>query len=230
LIDSRKRSFLPSFVRRNGRKLQGNRRNLVEELLPKLLIELPEQGDLLLEDLFAQPNLPLWFEIGFGGGEHLIEQARLNPGVNFIGCEPYINGVANLLAAIERDNLQNIRLFQDDARLVLEKLADDSLSRLFVLFPDPWRKNKHHKRRIISQDSLELFYRKIQAGGLLRIATDHVDYGVWILQNILAFKKFIWTAKTQTDWQNPPQDWVKTRYQEKAEQEGRSPMFIDLRK
>jgi tRNA (guanine-N7-)-methyltransferase len=219
-------AHLQSYGRRRGRKLHKSRSALMETLLPKLLITLPEKA-LLLQDLFLNPRLPLWFEIGFGGGEHLVEQARRHPEVNFIGCEPYINGMACLLAAIDKHKLSNIRLYDGDARLVLERLTDKSIERLFVLFPDPWPKTRHHKRRIISQESLALFHVKLAAGGLLRIATDHEDYGVWMLEHLLAFGRFKWLAQSSTDWKTPPQDWVSTRYQAKAEAEGRRAMFLN---
>ncbi|HEU5047010.1 MAG TPA: tRNA (guanosine(46)-N7)-methyltransferase TrmB [Rickettsiales bacterium] len=220
-------SLLPSFGRRRGRKLRASRSILFETLLPKLLIPEPASS-LTPAELFAEPEKPLWFEIGFGGGEHMAQQARWNPNVNFIGCEPYINGMASLLASVDKEKIANIRLFDGDARLLLEKLPDASIERMFVLFPDPWPKARHHKKRIISQGSLELFYRKLKPGGRLRIATDHVDYGIWMLENLLAFKKFTWEANNHTDWDTPPADWVRTRYQAKAEAEGRMATFLNL--
>lgn len=223
------KKYLQSFGRRHGHKLHASRSRLMQTLLPQLLVSLPE-GDINPASLFDGRQAPLWFEIGFGGGEHLAEQARRNRNVNFIGCEPYINGVASLLALVEEHSLTNIRLFDGDARLLMEKLPDNSIERLFVLFPDPWPKARHHKRRIISTTSLELFYSKISPGGILRIATDHVDYGTWILEQTIASNRFIWEANTQADWQDAPADWVKTRYQAKAEDEGRLPLFLDFRR
>lgn len=210
---------LRSFGRRRGRKLRKSRSDLVEKKLPALLIN--------LEHALPLSHAPLWVEIGFGAGEHLVEQAKQNPKVQFIGCEPYINGTASLLAQIEQHTLSNIRLFDNDARLLLEKLPDHSIEKLFVLFPDPWPKARHHKKRLISQDTLALFHRKLARGGMLRIATDHVDYGTWMLENLLAFQKFEWQATSQSDWASPPAGWIKTRYQQKAENEGRSAIFLD---
>jgi len=226
-VQDQKKIPLQSFGRRRGRKLRVSRSALMEMLLPKLLIELPENG-LSPESLFqGNGKAPLWFEIGFGAGEHLVEQARRHPDIHFIGCEPYINGMAVLLSAIDKDELDNIQLYDGDARLLLERLPDESIERLFVLFPDPWPKARHHKRRIISQSTLALFYRKLAPEGLLRIATDHEDYGVWMFEHLLTFGKFKWTAKSCRDWKNPPADWVKTRYQGKADAEGRPAMFLD---
>jgi len=219
-------AFLQSFGRRRGRKLRANREELVESLLPKLLIRLPD-GTLDPATLFIKPKNPLWFEIGFGGGEHLVEQARRNPQCNFLGCEPYINGVAKLLSAIDKDKLDNIRLYDGDARLLLERLPDASIERMFILFPDPWPKARHHKRRIISQTTLTLLHKKIIAGGMLRLATDHVEYGAWMLEQLQAFKKFSWMARNAEDWNEAPADWVVTRYQQKAAGEGRNPLFLN---
>jgi tRNA (guanine-N7-)-methyltransferase len=210
---------LRSYGRRKGRKLTEHRNVLIDTLLPKLLITLPIITD-------PQP-LTTWFEIGFGSGEHLVEQATNHPAINFIGCEPYINGLANLLTAIDRKKLTNIKLYDGDARLLMDQLPDNSIERLFVLFPDPWPKARHNKRRIISGASLELFYQKIKPGGILRLATDHEDYCTWMLEHLLAFDKFTWTAKSKADWKTQPEDWVKTRYQLKAEAEGRPSVFMD---
>lgn len=213
--------IIRSFGRKRGRKLRPSRSALFDRLLPQLLISLPPQ------DLFIHPARPLWLEIGFGGGEHLVEQAKNHSKINFIGCEPYVNGMASLLVAINALKLTNIRLYDNDARLLLEQLPDASIERLFILFPDPWPKSRHHKKRIIAKNSLELFYRKLTMGGLLRIATDHADYGTWILEHMFAFRKFGWQAQCQEDWDTPPQGWIKTRYQIKAEAEGRKAVFLD---
>jgi tRNA (guanine-N7-)-methyltransferase len=219
-------ALLQSFGRRLGRKLRTHQSELMQTLLPQLKIPLSE-SDISLTSLFADPVAPLWFEIGFGGGEHLVEQARRNPHINFIGCEPFINGMAKLLASIDKANLKNLRLSDGDARLVLERLPDASLERLFLLFPDPWPKVRHHKRRIVSQEGLALFYRKLKKGGLLRLVTDHADYGTWMLEQLLAFGQLEWAAKSSNDWKTPPNDWVRTRYQAKAEAEGRGALFLN---
>lgn len=217
---------LHSYGRRRGRRLRAHQSALMETLLPKLLITLPE-GGLSVEALFPRPHAPLWFEIGFGGGEHLVEQASRHPDINFIGCEPYVNGMAKLLAAIDKAKLANLRLYDGDARLVLEKLPDACIERLFILFPDPWPKVRHHKRRLVSQNGLALFHSKLSPDGLLRLATDHEEYGAWMMEQLLASGKFKWTAKTSSDWKVPATDWVVTRYQTKAEADGRSALFLD---
>lgn len=226
-MDKTQPVILPSFGRRHGRTLRPSQKALCETLLPRLLIPLTE-GPVALASLFPDPLLPVWCEIGFGGGEHLLEQARLHPEINFIGCEPYMNGVAGLLGGIEKYSLDNIRICNEDARFLLLKLPDHSLEKLFILFPDPWRKARHYKRRIISGDSLAIFHAKLQKGGLLRIATDHEDYCTWILEHLLLSTEFAWQAQSHTDWDSPPQDWVPTRYQQKAAAEGRSAVFLDF--
>ena len=221
--------ILPSFGRRHGRTLRPQQKALTAGLLPRLLIPLPE-GNLELSSIFAYPERPLWFEIGFGAGEHLLEQAKLYPEVNFIGCEPYMNGVASLLAGIEKYALTNIRLFDDDARTLLLKLPDNAVHRLYILFPDPWRKARHHKRRIIAPNSLAIFYAKLAKGAELRIATDHFDYCTWIVEQMIIFGKFHWQAHHHTDWDTPPADWIRTRYQAKAEAQGRPAVFLNYSK
>lgn len=198
----------------------------MDTLLPKLLID-ASGHTINLEALFPSPS-PLWLEIGFGSGEHMLEQAHRHRDIAFIGCEPYINGMAKLLAAIDERGLTNIHLFDADARTLLALLPDACLDRLFVLFPDPWPKNRHHKRRIVSRTSLTLFHQKLKPGALLRMATDHVEYGAWMLEHTLASELFTWQAKSRKNWDNPPSDWVPTRYQQKAAAEGRKALFLDF--
>jgi tRNA (guanine-N7-)-methyltransferase len=207
--------FFPSFSRRIGKSLRNSQKQLLAEVLPALSISLPTDETVLL------PESPgLWMEIGFGSGEHLAAQALNNPSISFIGCEPYINGVVQLLKAITSQKLENIRLWQDDARLLLAKLPDHSLERVFILFPDPWPKKKHNRRRIISDAMLDLLANKMAPGAELRVATDHEDYAAWILEHLARHPLFSTNYRYPDDWHIPPADWVKTRYQEKAEAEG----------
>ena len=181
------------------------KQGLFDELLPKL-----DVAD-WLEKL---PN-PLWLEIGFGGGEHLAHQASLNPGVGIIGCEPYINGIAGLLKHIDDEKLSNIRVFTEDARLLIEQLPDASLERVFILYPDPWPKVRHHKRRLVSTETLNSLARVMKSGGELRLATDHADYCTWMLERLLPHPAFTWQAKSCDDWLKPWADWIPTRYEQK---------------
>ena len=172
------------YGRRRGHRLRPERRRLLTERLPELEIRLPESGRLDPAQLAG--GRALWLEIGFGGGEHLIWQAKAHPEVLLIGCEPYINGVARLLALAEAAGLGNIRLLVDDARLLLRALPDACLERIFVLFPDPWPKSRHHKRRIVNPETAAAFARLLVQGGEVRLATDDMDYGRAMLGTLLA--------------------------------------------
>lgn len=218
---------LLSFSRRVGKSLRPSQKLLLVELLPQLAIILPQASQKLdVSSLFARPMQELWFEIGFGSGEHLAMQAERNPHVGIIGCEPYINGMVQLLKYVETQKLENVRLWNDDAVALLETLPNASLQRLFILFPDPWPKSRHHKRRIISDSMLDLLALKLKPGGELRLATDHVEYSEWMFEHLSRHKDFIWQDAATGDTRTSPPDWIKTRYQEKAEQENRPPIFF----
>ena len=165
-------------------------------------------------------------EVGFGGGEHLAEQARRNPDTGFIGCEPFENGVAKLLTQVQASRLRNVRVVPDDARDILVRLPDASLSFVFVLFPDPWPKLRHHKRRFIQTRTLDQIHRLLKPGGELRIATDHTDYGQWALMHLMRDHRFEWAATRAADWRVRPADWVPTRYEQKALKAGRSCIYL----
>lgn len=200
---------LRSFGRRKGRNLRPTKQGLFDDLLPRLQMSLPQAAGL-------KPQSSVWLEIGFGGGEHLAHLAGLHPEVQFIGCEPYVNGVAGLLSHIDEHKLKNIRIYSDDARDLVAALPDNSLERVFVLYPDPWPKTRHNKRRIISAEFLDALARVMKEGAELRLATDSADYATWMLERLLANKNFQWTAKTCDDWLNPPPEWISTRYEQKA--------------
>jgi tRNA (guanine-N7-)-methyltransferase len=163
----------------------------------------------------------VWLEIGFGGGEHLAAQAQSNPGIGFMGVEPYVAGMAKLLTKIAAGKFQNIRLYQSDARDIVEALPDASLGCVFVLFPDPWPKTRHHKRRLISTAMLDSLARVLRPGAELRFATDDRGYLVWTLERLASHPAFLWTAQSPEDWRNRPQDWPETRYEAKAKRAGR---------
>jgi tRNA (guanine-N7-)-methyltransferase len=165
-------------------------------------------------------------EVGFGGGEHLAEQARRHPDTGFIGCEPFENGVAKLLTQVQASGLRNVRVVPDDARDILVRLPDASLSFVFVLFPDPWPKLRHHKRRFIQTRTLDQIHRLLKPGGELRIATDHTDYGQWALMHLMRDNRFEWAAKRAADWRVRPDVWVATRYEQKALKAGRSCIYL----
>lgn len=200
---------LRSFGRRKGRNLRPTKQGLFAILLPNLQISLAQAPSL-------KPQATIWLEIGFGGGEHLAHLASLHPEIQFIGCEPYINGIAGLLSHIDEHKLENIRIYSDDARDLIAALPDKCLERVFVLYPDPWPKTRHNKRRIISTEFLDALARVIKSGAELRLATDSADYATWMLERLLAHPAFKWTAKTCDDWLNPPLEWIPTRYEQKA--------------
>jgi len=168
----------------------------------------------------------IWLEIGFGAGEHLAAQAAAHPECGLIGCEPYITGVARLLALADERGLTNLRIVVDDARLLLEALPDACLERIFVLFPDPWPKTRHHKRRIVNPATAAQFARLLAPGGELRLATDDMDYARAMLLAVLPERRLTWLAREPADWRQPPPDWVTTRYQEKALAAGRRCVFL----
>ena len=203
--------------RRQGRKLRAGRAALIETLLPQLTVALPEHGGALVPAaLFPRPPRELWVEIGFGAGEHLAWQAAHHPDIGFIGCEPFINGMSTLLAAVERDGLDMVRVWPDDARPLLDRLPDGSVGRLFLLFADPWPKLRHHNRRFIQDDTVADLARLLKDGGELRIATDDAPLLDWSLERVRRNPAFAWTAEGPADWRERTADWPPTRYEEKA--------------
>ncbi len=204
--------------------MRAHHARLLAERLPSLELDAATLAS--RAPLFAFEPRELWLEIGFGGGEHLIAQASAHPDVGFIGCEPFVNGVAKALAAIELHQLQNIRLRAGDARALIEALPPASLSRIFVLYPDPWPKRRHNKRRLISADMIDELARAARPGAILRFATDIDDYAGWALCRFLASPDFRWTARRADDWRMPWDDWLPTRYEAKARVEGRRSAYL----
>jgi tRNA (guanine-N7-)-methyltransferase len=194
----------------------------------EIAFRLPPKGGVSEQVASSQRHFTrVALEIGFGGGEHLLAQATHNPDTLFIGCEPFINGVAKCLAGIDSQKLANIRLFTDDARKLIEQLPDASVDSVFILFPDPWPKARHNKRRLVNAETLAMLARVHKPGGRLLLATDHVDYSVWMLQVLQHSPDYAWTAQKQADWKNPPSDWTETKYQRKTSAEGREPVFLE---
>jgi tRNA (guanine-N7-)-methyltransferase len=210
--------------RRKGKTLRPHQAWLIEELLPRLTIPTAAISD--PRGLFARPLSDIWLEIGFGGGEHLIRAAAERPDLGFIGCEPFVNGTAKALAAIETQRLANIRLHAGDAADILAWLPSESLGRVFLFFPDPWPKRRQRKRRFISDQTLSALARVMRAGAELRFATDIDDYAGWALARVLRSAEFIWPAQQSTDWMLPWEGWRETRYEAKAKQAGRRPLYL----
>ena len=176
-----------------------------------------------LSEVFNEKSV--WLEIGFGGGEHLVHQAKLNPDIGFIGCEPYQNGVAKLMGKLSADPRKNIKLYDGDVRNMFDVLAKNSISKVFLLYPDPWPKKRHHRRRFVTQEFLAPLYETMKPGSILRIATDIEDYVRQALQEVPK-AGFQWLAKDALDWRDPWQDWVSTRYEIKALKEERTPHYL----
>jgi tRNA (guanine-N7-)-methyltransferase len=172
----------------------------------------------------------IWLEIGFGGGEHLAAQAAAHRDIGMIGCEVFENGIAKLLGGIARQDLANIRILTDDARLLLAALPPASIARVFILFPDPWPKQRHHKRRIVTGPTLDTLAALMTDGAELRLATDDVDYLGWMLARVPVHPAFTWLAQGPADWRSRPADWPATRYEAKAIAAGRRPYFLRLRR
>ena len=198
-------------------------------MLPKLQIVLPN-GQLSLDALFLQKKIAFWLEIGFGGGEHLAAQANAYPAVGFIGCEPFVNGVARLLANIEQENLSNIRLFSDDARPLMDCIEDSKISRAFLLFPDPWPKKRHAGRRFINPENLDTLSRILCDGAQVRVASDEMGYIRWTLKHFRGHPDFEWMAEGAKDWRERPKDWPPTRYESKALALGRPCIYLQFRR
>lgn len=216
---------LRSFGRTGGRPLTDRQKGLLASDLPRLAIP-PGSGPLHPGDLLPGYQ-EFWLEIGFGGAEHLLEQAARRPDVGFLGAEPFIEGVAKALAGIERAGLRNIRLWPDDVRPLIERLPDGSLSRVFILFPDPWPKRRHNKRRLVQAGLLKQLRAKMRAGGRVRFATDVRSYAD---EALLAFSQaggFHWDATRAEHWRCPPADHVQTRYEVKGLGDCR-PVWLDF--
>ena len=189
--------------------------------------ENPERTPLDLAALFG--HRPVWLEIGFGGGEHLAHQAEKNPDVGFIGAEPYINGVATLLGKIRQAEAGNIRVHPGDARDLMDVLPDASIAKAFLLYPDPWPKARHHRRRFVTPEHLKPLYRVLAPGAEFRIATDIPDYVRQTLEEVPK-AGFDWLAERAEDWRVPWDDWLSTRYERKALREGRVPHYLTFRR
>ena len=205
-----------TYGRRKGHRLSRRRERLIDNLLPLLKLDLAKAAPEQLGALFDPARRAVWLEIGFGAGEHLAWQARQHPEVGFIGCEPFINGVAALLAAIDEQGLANVRIHDDDARDVLDWLPEASISRAFILFPDPWPKKRHQRRRLVSAGMLADLARILKLGSELRLATDDGHYASQMLQRVLRQPAFSWTARCAADWRERGADWPETRYEQKA--------------
>ncbi len=217
-----------SYGRRKGKRLTARKERLIADLLPRLRPDLSGPAPKDLGALFDGSIQDIWLEVGFGGGEHLLWQARANPEIGMIGCEPFINGVASLLGSIDEHGIENIRIYDGDARDLIAWLPERSVSRVFILFPDPWPKKRQTKRRLVTPALIRSLSRILRGGGELRFASDDMDYVRVALQTIVRNDAFVWTARRAIDWRQRPTDWPETRYERKALSAGRKPAYLSF--
>lgn len=218
------------FGRRKGKKLRQHQSGLFATLLPRLAVDLTQPAPADLESLFPDGVDRVRLEIGFGGAEHLLAEAERNPQVGFIGVEPFVNGMAKALAGIERRNLRNVRLHHGDATDLIAWIPDAALARIDLLYPDPWPKRRHWKRRFVQTESIAAMVRLLRSGGEFRFASDIPHYAAWTLRRAMASPALTWTAERADDWRKPWPDFESTRYEAKAKREGRTPCYLIFRK
>ncbi len=218
------------FGRRKGKALRDNQKRVMDTLLPERMIDLQQPAPQSLATLFSVPVEKIRLEIGFGGGEHLIHRAIENPQTGFIGVEPFVNSMAKLLSSVEQSDVRNIRVYNDDATELLDWLPEKSIDHIDLLYPDPWPKKKHWKRRFVSQVNLARFHRVLKDDGLFCFASDIDTYVNWTLQHCERHGGFEWTARNASDWLTPYAGWPSTRYEAKARREGRSSAYLTFKK
>lgn len=224
----RSRSTEAFFGRRRGKTVSPLQAAALENGLERYRLDLGVPPPARLGDLFGTRVSEIRLEIGFGGGEHLIGEAVRHPSAGFIGIEPFVNGMAKLMAALATRPLANLRVHDDDATQLLDWLPAASLSRIDLLYPDPWPKKKHWKRRFVNAVNLDRFARVLKPRGILRVASDIQSYVNWTLLTCAAHGGFEWMAREQADWHTPFEGWAGTRYEAKALREGRSPAYLSF--
>jgi len=218
------------FGRRKGHALKPRQAALFDTLLPRLGLDLGQPAPADLRTLFPRAIDEVRLEIGFGGAEHLIAQAQAHPNIGFIGTDAFLNGVAKALVAIDAHKLDNVRLYFGDASELLDWLPSSALARIDLLYPDPWPKRRHWKRRFVQDESLKRLARILTSGGEFRFATDIPSYADYVLMRILRSVDFVWTAECADDWRKPWEGFVRTRYEAKAIREGRTPAYFIFRR
>jgi tRNA (guanine-N7-)-methyltransferase len=220
---SRRDSF---YGRRKGHNLRAGQAETLADVLDHLSIDLTTPPPAPLTALFTAPVDDVVLEIGFGGGEHLVHRASTEPRTGRIGVEPFVNGMAKAASAIAAQDLANIRLFDRDAAELLDWLPPASLAAIDLLYPDPWPKFRHWKRRFVSEKNLSRFARVLRPGGQFRFASDIESYVEWTLSHVRDHAEFTWTARDADDWRKPWAGWPGTRYEQKAFREGRQGSYL----
>jgi tRNA (guanine-N7-)-methyltransferase len=218
------------FGRRKGHRLRPHHTDLMATLLPRLALALDRPAPDNLAELFPRPVDAVRLEIGFGGGENLIAEACAHPTLGFIGCEPFVNGMAKILALIEAGAHDNVRLYAGDAIDLLAWLPKASIVQVDLLYPDPWPKRRHWKRRFVQDRTVAQLARVLRPAGVFRFATDIADYAAWTLERLVRSADFVWTAERADDWRHPWAGFRGTRYEAKAKLEGRTPCYLEFRR
>jgi len=222
------------YGRRRHKHIRDSQSRYLEEDLEELSLpgvswtENPDRTELDLKARFGDRDV--WLEVGFGGGEHMVHQAGLNPEVGIIGCEPYINGVAMLLGKVRQAGVSNLAVHPGDVRDLFDVLPEASISRAFLLYPDPWPKKRHHRRRFVTPEHLDPLARALKPGAIFRVATDIPDYVRQTLEQLMNRDDFEWLAEGPEDWRTAWPDWYSTRYEQKALREGRTPHYLTFRR
>ncbi|MBB4005317.1 tRNA (guanine(46)-N(7))-methyltransferase TrmB [Aurantimonas endophytica] len=229
-VPHRERAREAFFGRLKGPALRPGQAALLQTLLPTLLVDLDTPAPTELTGLFSAPVERVHLEIGFGGGEHLLAETRRRPETGFIGVEPFVNGMAKLLSVVQAEPRPNLRLYDDDATRLLDWLPEASLSGIDLLYPDPWPKKKHFKRRFVNARNLDRFARVLVPGASFCFASDIDTYVDWTLQHCRDHPAFEWTASRAADWHEPFEGWPGTRYEAKAIREGRRPAYLTFRR
>jgi tRNA (guanine-N7-)-methyltransferase len=218
------------FGRRKGRPLRKHQAELFDTLLPRIAIDLSVPPPPDLRTLFPMPVREVRLEIGFGGAEHLLHEAATQPEIGFIGSEAFVNGAAKALAGIRAGALRNVLLHFGDATELIAWLPEAAVARVDLLYPDPWPKKRHWKRRFVQVESVVALARILTPGGVFRFASDIPDYVDWTLQRLMRSPRFAWTAERADDWRKPWPRYPGTRYEAKALREGRTPCYLAFKR
>lgn len=218
------------FGRKKGYPIKQEKKKKFDYIFPKLNLNLESVKNKDIFSKFPSTADTFFLEVGFGSGEHVKWQLENNPKTGIFCCEPYINGVANLISSLKEKYYNRIRIMMDDAELLLDTLPEKSISKIFILFPDPWNKKKHFKRRFINEKTISKMSKVMKDDGEIRISTDSSSYVAWILHHFLNSNEFVWEAKSKKDFLCKPLDWVQTRYEKKAISSGKIPIFLIFKK